>query len=128
MNEMQALESFISYKGQLYDVSASKFDGLVSVEFMALDSNSYTQVPGLRNMRSLHGLWLQGNKITKIAPGDFVGATRLVMLGLGGNSIVSVATEVFANLPAFRVTPEEFNPTNPDGTPYTTSVGIGAYC
>ena len=125
---MQALLHLYSYQNQLHEVSESQFDGLVSVEFVTFETNHFPRVPGLRNMRSLRSLLLLSNKITMIAPGDFAGATRLVLLSLAGNSIVSVATEAFANLAATRVKPLEFDPKNADGSQFTTGVGIGACC
>ena len=71
--------------------SESKFDGLVSVDFANLESQALARVPSVKNMRSLTALWLAANRITKIYPGDFAGAPRLVSLTLGGNGIVSVA-------------------------------------
>ena len=61
------------------------------------------------------------------ATGDFAGATQLVLLILAGNRIVSVAAEAFSNLKALQFTPEEFEPTNADGTPYRSSYGIGKF-
>ena len=58
--------------------------------------------------------------------GDFAGATQLVLLTLAGNRIVSVAAEAFANLKALQFKPEEFEPTNADGTPYEV-VGVGKF-
>ena len=59
--------------------------------------------------------------------GDFAGATQLVMLTLAGNRIVSVAAEAFANLKALQFKPEEFVPTNEDGTPYMNTYGLGTF-
>jgi len=58
--------------------------------------------------------------------GDFAGATALVMLTLAGNRIVSVAAEAFSNLKAMQFEPEDFEPTNSDGTNYTSAYGCGA--
>ena len=58
--------------------------------------------------------------------GDFAGATALVMLSLAGNSIVSVAAEEFSNLQAMQLDPDDFNPTNANGTAYRNSYGFGA--
>ena len=46
--------------------------------------------PSLR----LRELALEANRITAIAPGDFDGATQLLLVKLGGNTIMSVAAEV----------------------------------
>jgi len=59
--------------------------------------------------------------------GDFKGATKLVVLILAVNRIVSVAVEAFQNLKAFRVKPDHFNPTNADGSDYTNAIGVGAH-
>ena len=75
-------------------------------------------------MRSLTTLYLAGNKITRIAPGDFAGAARLVVLTLGGNRIVSVAAQAFGNLDAFRVRPDDFSPTA-GGVAYRDAYGVG---
>ena len=40
---------------------------------------------------------------------------------------MSVALEAFGDLPAFRVLPEDFNPTNADGSPYTNAYGAGLW-
>ena len=52
------------------DESAAKFDKLVSAVGIVLEKNLLTRVPSLKNMRSLRALWLESNKITRIAPGD----------------------------------------------------------
>ena len=49
--------------------SERKFDGLVSTRYLFLEKNLLTRVPSLKNMRSLKELWLESNKITRIAPG-----------------------------------------------------------
>ena len=107
--------------------SESKFDRLVSTEYMELSTQLLTRVPSVKNMKRLATLNLDNNKITMIAPGDFKGAISLTLLTLGGNSIVSVAISAFTNLAVFRVRPEEFNPTNADGTPFTDGNKIGAF-
>ena len=107
---------------------ATKFNGLVSAQQLGLTSNLLTRVPSLKRMGRLSSLYLEGNMITMIAAGDFDGATRLVQLTLGGNVIVSVAAEAFVDLAAFRVAPENFDPKNDDGTPFSSSYGIGALC
>jgi len=50
--------------------SEKKFDGLVSAVDVGLEENLLTRVPSLKNMRSLKALWLESNKITRIAPGN----------------------------------------------------------
>jgi len=131
MSGLTALKTFFSPSGgQLHmsdEESESKFDGLVSTEAVALTDQSLTRVPSIKNMKSLVSLWLESNKITKIFPGDFEGATRLTVLTLGGNKIVSVAAAAFVNLAVFRVKPEELNLTKSDGTPFQDQYGIGAY-
>ena len=131
MSDLAALKTFYSPSGgQLHmsdEESESKFDGLVSTEAVLLNDQSLTRVPSVKNMTSLVSLWLESNKITKIFPGDFVGATRLTVLTLGGNKIVSVAAAAFRNLAVFRVKPEELNLTNSDGTPFQDPYGVGAY-
>ena len=117
-------------RGQLHmsdQESESKFDNLVAVGTLALELRSLTRVPSVKNARSLTSLWLAANKISRIFPGDFAGATRLVMLSLGNNCIVSVATEAFANLVAFQVKPDDFRPTKADGTAWHDSFGIGLW-
>ena len=49
--------------------SETKFDKLVSTTFLILETNLLTRVPSLKNMRSLRELYLESNKITRIAPG-----------------------------------------------------------
>ena len=107
--------------------SESKFDNLVSAEYMSLGNHLLHRVPSVKNMQHLSTLDLVYNKITRIAPGDFKGAISMVLLNLGGNSIVSVALSAFTNLAAFRVRPEDFNPTNADGTPFTNANGLGTF-
>ena len=105
----------------------SKFDSLVSAEYLDVSAQLLTRVPSMKNMKSLNTFYLANNKITMIAPGDFKGAIRLTVLTLGGNSIVSVASSAFTNLAVFRVLPEEFNPTNADGTPWTNAQGARTF-
>ena len=50
--------------------SETKFDNLVSVHDLILEGNLLTRVPSVKNMRSLRALWLESNKITRIAPGN----------------------------------------------------------
>jgi hypothetical protein len=50
--------------------SQSKFDHLVSAVDMNFDANLLTRVPSLKNMGKLEELWLESNKITRIAPGN----------------------------------------------------------
>ena len=49
--------------------SQSKFDHLVSAVDMNFQANLLTRVPSLKNMGKLEELWLESNKITRIAPG-----------------------------------------------------------
>ena len=105
----------------------SKFDNLVSTRNLGLGTQLLTRVPSVKNMVNLETLYLETNKITMIGPEDFKGAKSLTVLTLGGNSIVSVAISAFANLLVFRVRPEDFNPTNADGTPYTNDQGIRTF-
>ena len=109
------------------DEIESKFDNLVSTVSLGLGTQLLTRVPSVKNMGVLETLYLETNKITMIGPEDFKGANSLVVLTLGGNSIVSIATSAFTNLELFRVRPEEFNPTNADGTPYTNALGIRTF-
>ena len=81
----------------------------------------------MKNLENLQGYYLTFNRITMIAAGDFKGAKSLLVLALGGNRIVSIAPSAFTNLELFRVRPEEFNPTNADGTPYTNGLGIRTF-
>ena len=48
----------------------AKFDNLVSAYELILEGNLLTRVPSVKNMRSLRALWLESNKITRIAPGN----------------------------------------------------------
>ena len=109
------------------DESESKFDNLVSAREIQLTSQLITRVPSMKNLENLQGYYLTFNRITMIAAGDFKGAKSLIILSLGGNSIVSIATSAFTNLELFRVRPEEFNPTNADGTPYTNAQGARTF-
>ena len=109
------------------DELESKFDNLVSTVSLGLGTQLLTRVPSVKNMVNLETLYLETNKITMIGPEDFKGAISLLVLTLAGNSIVSVATSAFENLLLFRVRPEDFNPTNADGTPYTDGSGIGIW-
>ena len=102
-----------------------KFDHLTSLHTMHLTSGQLHRVPWLTNMRSLLTLMLANNRITTIAPGDFKGATRLVELELSGNKIVSAAPQAFANLHAFNMPPEDFDPVDLLNKSYVSSVGIG---
>lgn len=130
----QALSRFVSFAdtnagGQLTlsdGESETKFDSLVKVGEMSLASNRLVRVPSMKNMARLRTLWLDDNEITRITAGDFVGLTRLVQLTLGGNSIVSVEAQAFANLAALQVTPGEFKPTKANGSSaYQDDYGIG---
>ena len=103
------------------DEYGTKFNNLVSIDYIYLPSNRLTRIPSLKNMGKLKTLSLAQNRITRISPGDFVGATQLVSLQLSGNSIVSIAEEAFFVLSAFRTLPQAFNPTNRDGTPYVVT-------
>ena len=105
---------------------------------MFLENCAIDRVPSLKSMRSLMSLNLESNKITRIEPHDFVGATQLVSLTLANNQIVSVAAEAFANLAAFRFVPRLFRPTQRsvtnfsvanaiDGTPLHLAYGMGTY-
>ena len=49
--------------------STSVFDGLVSAETVALDSNLLTRLPSLKNMANLRALWITANHITQIFTG-----------------------------------------------------------
>ena len=93
-----------------------------------MEAQSLTRVPSLKNMKSLRVLALESNKITRIEPGDFTGATQLVSINLAGNLITSVAAAGFTNLEGMRFKPDDFNPTNVDGTPFhIISVGSGLW-
>ena len=50
--------------------SETKFDQLVSTTDVNLEANLLTRVPSLKNMCKLEALWLESNKITRIAPGN----------------------------------------------------------
>ena len=67
--------------------------------------------------------------------GDFFGATQLMFLTLGGNSIVTVDSSAFKNLHAMNVAPEEYahlankwNGTDGDGDgkPYVDTPSPGS--
>lgn len=106
--------------------SATKFDHITSIQELTLSSNLLKHVPSVKNLVNLKALDLKSNALTMIAPGDFAGAEKLVILQLGQNKIRSVAVAAFGNLPAFRFTPENFNPMKEDGvTPFTNSYGWG---
>ena len=96
-----------------------------------IQSNSLTMVPSMKNMRRLTFITLAFNHITSILPGDFMGATRLVTLSLGGNTIVTVAASAFNNLHALRWTPDEFSLTldnyNNGSVPFMNAAGIGLF-
>ena len=109
------------------DESESKFDNLVSAREIQISSQLITRVPSMKNLENLQGYYLTFNRITMIAAGDFKGAKSLLILNLGGNRILSIATSAFTNLERFRVRPEEFNPTNADGTPHTNGQGIRTF-
>ena len=106
--------------------STSKFDSLTEVSTMLLNSHSLTRVPTLRNMGKLVDLRLASNMITKIWPTDFGGATRLLVLMLGDNKIVSIAAQAFSNLAALRVPAKTFRPMTDSGEPFKTGEGAGA--
>ena len=128
MDDLTALESLATSGSHWHMTdteSETQFDSLVSVETMYVQDNRLTRVPSIKNMRSLTLLLLASNQITAIFPGDFLGATRLLMLDLGGNRITSVASEAFVNLASMQVRPNEFKPTNADGTPYQGGPGVG---
>ena len=74
-------------------------------------------------MEKLTFLNLATNFITRIAPQNFKGATRLMVLLLQGNEIVSVDAAAFQNLAAMQVTPEIFKNGSDS---YANSAGIGA--
>merc|ERR1719272_2452595 len=109
--------------------SKTRFKGLVSATTLYFQSNSLTQIPSMDTMKSLEFITLAYNKITQVRPGDFMGADRLTMLSLAGNSIVSVAAEAFKNLAALRIRPEDFvEATNKDdGAPFTNAAGLGLW-
>ena len=72
----QALEivnAFVPASGGLLHMtdeeSETKFDQLVSTTDVNLEANLLTRVPSLKNMGNLQALWLESNKITRIAPG-----------------------------------------------------------
>lgn len=130
MDDLTALTSITLYASKLHmndNESEAQFDGLVSAETINLAGNALTRVPSLKNLTSLRSLWLQGNRITKIFAGDFAGAVKLVVISLGGNIITSVAPNAFARLTYLRVTPQQFNATNFDGTPYQDAYGVGVW-
>ena len=78
-------------------------------------------------MKKLTFLNLGHNKITRIAPQDFYGATRLLVLLLGGNEIVSVDAAAFRNLAAMQVKPQTYKRKHVDSDPpYRHAAGIGA--
>ena len=117
------LDSMLSFSDT---ESETKFDQLVSCKILILGSNKFTRIPSLKNMGKLRQLELASNKITRIAPGDFEGATQLVVLGLGNNNLVSVAESAFFNLAALRFTVPTFQPKNDvDGSPYTALYNEG---
>ena len=103
----------------------SKLDHLVNLQTLMVTSGQLHRVPWLTNMQSLLMLHLTNNRITTIAPGDFKGATRLTDLVLSSNKIVSASPQAFANLHAFSVLPEHFNPVDLLNKSYVSSVGIG---
>jgi len=103
----------------------SKLDHLVNLQTLMVTSGQLHRVPWLTNMQSLLMLHLTNNRITTIAPGDFKGATRLVELQLSGNKIVSAAPQAFANLRAFNMPPEDFNPVDLLNKTYVRPVGFG---
>ena len=109
--------------------SRTKFDGLVSTKSAYLQGNLLTRIPAFKTMRNLLFAHLGFNKITSIAPGDFEGATKLSILILSGNVIVSVAASAFLNLKAMHVVPEDHmqNVTGDnDKRPYSNNIGLGA--
>ena len=78
------------------------------------------------------GVRVRGSPVVRCLPGcrphfigDFAGATKLVSLMMKGNRIVSVSVEAFGNLHALQFKPEDFKPTNADGSPYAISFGAG---
>lgn len=117
------LDSMLSFSDR---EGETKFDHLVSCNIIILTSNRLTRIPSLKNMGSLTQLELSSNKITRIAPGDFEGATQLVVLDLSNNNIVSIADSAFFNLAALRFTVPTFQPTNDvDGSPFTALFNEG---
>ena len=108
--------------------SATKFDGLVSVTELLLESNFLVRIPSVKNMRSMEVLGLESNRITEIATGDLFGAINLLIISIGNNIIVSVAPDAFDYPTSFRVTPEAYNPTIEDGSPVQPVYGMGACC
>ena len=130
MDNLTALKSLSAWGNHMRMNSIERetqFDGLVAAQIVNLESNLLTRVPSVKNMQTCRSMWLAANQITAIFPGDFFGAVRLVVLTLGGNRITKVAPEAFVNLAAFRVKPNEFKPTNADGTPYQDAYGIGVW-
>ena len=92
-----------------------------------METNSLARVPGCKNLGNMISLHLEANKITMVAPGDFFGATQLVLLTLGSNLIVSAAPEAFKNFKALDFTPEKVNFTKKaDGSELKMVYGLGA--
>jgi len=52
------------------DESETKFNNLVNTIDLNFEANLLTRVPSLKNMRKLKALYLESNKITRIAPGN----------------------------------------------------------
>lgn len=52
------------------DESATKFDNLGNARVLNLNANLLTRVPSVKNMGKLEELYLESNKITRIAPGN----------------------------------------------------------
>ena len=131
MDDLTKLTTFRTNDGEFRmndSESESKFDGLESVELMLFDNNHLTRVPSLKNMGALITLCMASNKIATIFPGDFAGATSLVVLTLNGNHITSVDSKAFSNLAVFRVLPDQFDPRTTDGKPFKDVVtGVGLW-
>jgi hypothetical protein len=73
----------------------TKFDSLVSCDFMTFTSQSLTRIPSLKNMRKLTMLVINSNKITMVRSSDLAGATSLEQLQLFDNVITSLNPTVF---------------------------------
>ena len=127
----QALTEFnceASHAWHMNDTESEiKFDALVSTKTLYLQGNRLTQIPKFKKMRKLIYVNLGFNVITRIAPGDFAGATQLSILILSGNAIVSVAASAFRNLAALNMAQEKFFPQNAlDASRYKNAIGLGA--
>ena len=107
--------------------SESKFDNLSSLEVLLINGQSLTRLPSMKGLGNLEQFWIDNNKITQIASGAFLGASRLLMISLQHNRITCVADGAFSDLTRLNVLSDGFAPTNEDGSPWQSSFGIGAW-